>query len=186
MWVVDVEFNVVSILHIYMGAALATDFTSHIIHTYYSTPGNKVDRLNAIIKLNCTSIPNICIIGLLSLIIFVIPSNTYLFSIFAKVWAGIIIFTLTHSLLVLPTLLSFIGPITLTEYNPKIEAVEKIKERFDWEEEKDQGSIFDEPEKHEIEVYRDEDIFNIKEENGSVVEDLEDHTPPIDSTYSKL
>mmetsp|Transcript_10141 Transcript_10141/g.1506 ORF Transcript_10141/g.1506 Transcript_10141/m.1506 type:complete len:126 (+) Transcript_10141:2055-2432(+) len=45
MWILGAEFNVVTILHLFMGAILGAEFSTHITHAFVSRPGDRKERL---------------------------------------------------------------------------------------------------------------------------------------------
>lgn len=79
MWVLSVEFNVVSVLHLFMVAILGAEFSTHITHAYISRPGTREERLISLFKFAGASLPHVCLGSFVAVVIFMVPSETYIF-----------------------------------------------------------------------------------------------------------
>ena len=101
--------DVVSSIFIIISIGLCIDFSAHIAHAFMANDGDKNERMRLALQQIGPAVFNgglstficICLLGL---------SDTYIFISFFKVFTLVIIFGLFHGLIMLPILLSLIGP----------------------------------------------------------------------------
>lgn len=110
MWAFGVEFNVVSVIHLYMIVILGADFSTHITHAFISSQGSRIQRLESAFKFTGATFPHICLSAILALIIFIVPAQTYIFSVFVKCWGLALVLLFICCFLALPAFLSAVGP----------------------------------------------------------------------------
>mmetsp|Transcript_36286 Transcript_36286/g.6496 ORF Transcript_36286/g.6496 Transcript_36286/m.6496 type:complete len:94 (-) Transcript_36286:308-589(-) len=79
MWILGVDFNVVTVLNLFMVAILGAEFSTHITHAYVSRPGDRKQRLEQLYKFAGSALPHVCLASLIAVIIFMIPTDTYIF-----------------------------------------------------------------------------------------------------------
>mmetsp|Transcript_40546 Transcript_40546/g.46514 ORF Transcript_40546/g.46514 Transcript_40546/m.46514 type:complete len:211 (+) Transcript_40546:1132-1764(+) len=131
MYFWDTPINAVSITNIVMAIGLAVDYSSHITHAFMISPGKNKDKrvISAMGEIGAsvfhgafsTLLPIFCL-GL---------SQSYIFNVFFRMWLGIIIFGSANGLILLPVILSLIGPASTTkqEYEqPRKEGETSAKE----------------------------------------------------------
>ena len=101
--------DVVSSILIIISIGLCIDFSAHVAHAFMANDGDKNERIRLALQQIGPAVFNgglstficICLLGL---------SDTYIFISFFKVFTLVIIFGLFHGLILLPILLSLIGP----------------------------------------------------------------------------
>ncbi|CAG9332543.1 unnamed protein product [Blepharisma stoltei] len=133
MWVLDVAFNVVSVLHLYMIAIVACEFSAHIIHSFIAQPGSKKYRLKFMFKYIGSSLPHVVLSVFIAILAFLIPTESYIFSVWAKIWGSSMAFILFDCFFALPILLSLFGPqtVTLDELSSKVETDENAQRKIE-------------------------------------------------------
>lgn len=110
MYYVDVSLSAITMVHLIMSVGFSIDFTAHICHGYLVANGNDrdtrvqqaIDETGAPIFHGAVS----SLIGIASLA----AAKSYVFRTFATVMAFVLAFGIAHALLLLPVLLSWIGP----------------------------------------------------------------------------
>lgn len=106
----NVALSSITTVQVILSVGLCVDFTVHISHAFMAATGkNRNERVSA--ALNKVGVP--ILNGALSSILGIImlaSAHSYIFVSFFKTMLLVIVLGLFHSLLVLPVLLSFIGP----------------------------------------------------------------------------
>jgi Niemann-Pick C1-like protein 1 len=116
MWVVGVDFNVVSVLHIFMCAILAAQLSAHITHVFITQEGTRRQRLGAVFRYIGGSLPHVAFSAVAAIVLFFPFTLTYIFQVFGIMWGGFLIFTFTHCFFGLPVLLSIFGPHSINSF----------------------------------------------------------------------
>ncbi|KAJ8304745.1 hypothetical protein KUTeg_018328 [Tegillarca granosa] len=100
----------ITMIHIVMSVGFSVDFSAHICHAYVSVSGkDRNSRVSAALARSGAPVFNAAassIIGIMMLAF----SKSYVFQSFFKLMLLVILFGLAHSMLLLPVVLSWIGP----------------------------------------------------------------------------
>lgn len=115
----DCELNSISFVNTVIAIGLAVDYSAHIMHAYLSTDNadpTGVEKNPRIYKAKraIATIGASVFHGAFSTFLAILaisPSKSYIFEVFFKLWFGIIIFGMGSGFILLPVLLSFIGPV---------------------------------------------------------------------------
>lgn len=129
MYFVDVALSAITMIHLIMSVGFSIDFTAHICHGYMISTGETrgkrveqaIDKTGAPIFHGAVS----SLIGIASLA----AANSYIFRTFATVMAFVLGFGIAHALLLLPVLLSWIGPGRMQEVSDNSDAENSENER---------------------------------------------------------
>ena len=128
----DLTLNNIIVVNLVIGLGLSVDYSAHIAHTYliveppaeFSNAQKRVYKAQvAVSKMGSSVIHGgfstfiaVCVLG---------ASKSYVFIVFFKMWFGIIVFGMANGFILLPIILSLIGPI------PDLEAKkEEFKRRL--------------------------------------------------------
>ena len=110
MYYIDVSLSAITMVQIIMGIGFSVDFTAHICHGYMASPGETRNiRVKGAIDKTGSPITHGAISSLLG-IAFLGAAQSYIFRTFAAVVAFVLSFGWAHALLLLPVVLSWIGP----------------------------------------------------------------------------
>ena len=119
--------NPLVVLNIIVAIGISVDYSAHIAYAFLTTPipenGNydtpeKIRRYKARVALSTmgSSVFHGGFSTFLAILVLA-PGKTYIFVVFFRIWLGIIVFGMANGFLLLPVLLSFIGP-TSTAFDP--------------------------------------------------------------------
>jgi len=112
-------FNTIVVLQIVIALGLAVDYSAHIAHCYLVViPPKGLCKNNAEkrlykVKKALSQIGSSIFHGGFSTFLAIItlsPSKSYVFIVFFRAWFGIIIFGMANGFILLPVMLSFVGP----------------------------------------------------------------------------
>ena len=105
----NISIDVVSAVNVIIAIGLCVDYSVHICHAFLTLSGSRRDRAAAAITEMGPAVLNG---GLSTLIAFILlaGSESHVFSVFFRIFLLVIIFGLFHGLVLLPVVLSFIGP----------------------------------------------------------------------------
>jgi|Transcript_11735 predicted RND superfamily exporter protein len=125
----DLTFNNVVVINIVIAIGLAVDYSAHISHTYLiieppaeMTTNSEKRKYKAHKALS--SMGSSVFHGGFSTFLAIIAlagSRSYIFVVFFRLWFGIIVFGMANGFLLLPVILSYVGPL-----NPASEDEKKI------------------------------------------------------------
>eukprot|EP00051_Salpingoeca_urceolata_P035122 m.28290 g.28290 ORF g.28290 m.28290 type:complete len:877 (+) comp8799_c0_seq1:695-3325(+) len=104
-----IDFNSVSAINLVIAVGLAVDSSVHIAHSFLVAKGTKDERAVECVNHIGSSVTN----GSISTFLAVLPlaaSQSYIFSVFFRCLITIIGFSFFHGVLVLPVVLSLVGP----------------------------------------------------------------------------
>ena len=115
-------FNTIVVVNIVIAVGLSVDYSAHIAHSFLlaKPPNNAYFRGNNSRKRLFKAKTALSQMGssvfhggfsTLLAILTLAPSSSYVFVVFFKMWVGIIIFGMANGFLLLPVVLSFIGPV---------------------------------------------------------------------------
>lgn len=71
--------NPASVIHLDMVVILGADFATHITNSFITNPGTYAQRLEATFKYGTQTFPHMLIIAIVADIIFMVPTQTYIF-----------------------------------------------------------------------------------------------------------
>ena len=107
-WGLAIDTSAAVLLSVALG--LAVDYSAHIAHAFIITPGNSRDKRiqNVIVEIG----PAVFNGGFSTFLAFSILmiSKSYVFQVFFKIFFLVVVFGLYYGLIVLPVILSLIGP----------------------------------------------------------------------------
>ncbi|XP_060597853.1 patched domain-containing protein 3-like [Ruditapes philippinarum] len=106
----DVALSAITMIHLIMSIGFSVDFTAHICHGYMISTGQTRDmRVKQAIDKTGAPIFHGAVSSLLGILILV-GAKSYIFRTFAAVMAFVLLFGIAHALLLLPVVLSWMGP----------------------------------------------------------------------------
>ena len=115
IYYIDVALSAITMINMIMSIGFSVDFTAHICHGYMISNGASRDtRVKQAIDRTGAPIFHGAISSLLGILILVV-AKSYIFRSFAAVMAFVLLFGIAHALLLLPVILSWIGPGRLDE-----------------------------------------------------------------------
>ncbi|KAK6996580.1 hypothetical protein SK128_026715 [Halocaridina rubra] len=125
--------DTVSCIALVLAIGLCIDYAAHVAHAFLVVEGSKRDRTQAAIA---SVGPAVLHGGFSTLLAFVMlsPSDSHLFLSFFKIFTGVSIFGLFHGLVLLPVLLSLIGPEpypAVSEHRPSVTETSEVHKDFD-------------------------------------------------------
>ena len=105
----DISIDVVSAVNVIIAIGLCVDYSVHICHAFLTVSGTRKERAAAAMVDMGPAVLNG---GVSTLIAFILlaGSDSHVFSVFFRIFLLVIIFGLFHGLILLPVVLSFIGP----------------------------------------------------------------------------
>merc|ERR1712060_913563 len=116
----DLTMNNIIDVNLVIGLGLSVDYSAHIAHTYLTTepPAKYTENSDkrmykarvAVSKMGSSVIHG----GFSTFLAIIVLSGakSYIFVVFFKLWFGIIVFGMANGFILLPIILSFIGPVT--------------------------------------------------------------------------
>ena len=117
----DITIDVVSACNIIIAIGLCVNYSVHICHAFLTVSGTRKERAKAAIVDMGVAVLNGGFSTMLAFILLA-GSDSHVFSVFFKIFLLVVIFGLFHGLILLPVVLSLIGPATYsTVTKPKIE-----------------------------------------------------------------
>lgn len=124
MYYVNIALSAITMIHLIMSVGFSIDFTAHICHGYMISDGHTSDiRVKQSIDKTGGPIFHGAVSSLIG-IATLAAAKSYIFRTFATVMAFVLVFGIAHALLLLPVLMSWIGPGRLNEVENKTENAE--------------------------------------------------------------
>ncbi|XP_045201236.2 patched domain-containing protein 3-like [Mercenaria mercenaria] len=107
---IDVALSAITMIHLIMSIGFSVDFTAHICHGYMISEGEtRAVRVKQAIEKTGAPIFHGAVSSLLGVLI-LFGAKSYIFRTFASVMSFVLLFGIAHALLLLPVILSWIGP----------------------------------------------------------------------------
>eukprot|EP00056_Hartaetosiga_gracilis_P009797 m.141387 g.141387 ORF g.141387 m.141387 type:complete len:719 (-) comp13195_c0_seq2:295-2451(-) len=109
MYYTGVDFDTVSAINLVIAVGLAIDSSVHIAHAFLVSHGTKTERAAKALKKLGSSVFH----GNFSTFLAILPlviAKSFIFQVFFKVLSLILFFAILHGLVVLPVILSLVGP----------------------------------------------------------------------------
>jgi len=107
MWGLTIDS--VAIINLVLAIGLAVDYSVHVAHAFLQHPGTRQERTDKALEEMGTAVIHGAFSTFLAVLVLSM-SKSYIFRIFFKQFFGICVFGASHGLILLPTLLSLIGP----------------------------------------------------------------------------
>ena len=107
MWGLTIDS--VAIINLVLAIGLSVDYSVHVAHAFLQIPGTRQERVDKALEEMGTAVVHGAFSTFLAVLI-LSSSQSYIFRIFFKQFFGICVFGASHGLVLLPTLLSLIGP----------------------------------------------------------------------------
>ena len=116
----DLTMNNIIVLQLVIGLGLAVDYSAHIAHTYIIVEPPKECETNAEkrmfkARVAISQMGSSVVHGAISTFLAIAvlgAAKSYIFVVFFRLWLGIIVFGCANGFILLPILMSFIGPIS--------------------------------------------------------------------------
>jgi predicted RND superfamily exporter protein len=111
MYYWDISLSSITMIHLIMTVGFSVDFSAHICHAYLAIDSDSRDtKVQLALDRSGGPIFNAAFSTLLGVSVLGF-ANSYIFKTFAKLMFLVIFFGLVHSVLLIPVVLSFIGPL---------------------------------------------------------------------------
>ena len=112
-----ITIDVVSSVDVIIAIGLCVDYSVHICHAFLTVSGTRKERAKAAVLDMGMAVLNG---GVSTLIAFILlaGSDSHVFSVFFRIFLLVIIFGLFHGLILLPVVLSLIGPPAYNNAKP--------------------------------------------------------------------
>ncbi|XP_045205429.2 patched domain-containing protein 3-like [Mercenaria mercenaria] len=111
MFYIDVTLSAITMIHLILSVGFSIDFTAHICHGYMiSRSKTREERVSSSIDKTGAPIFHGAISSLLGILV-LFWAKSYIFRTFGIVMSFVLLFGITHALLLLPVVLSWIGPL---------------------------------------------------------------------------
>lgn len=107
MWGLTIDS--VAIINLVLAIGLSVDYSVHVAHAFLQIPGTRQERVDKALEEMGTAVVHGAFSTFLAVLI-LSSSQSYIFRIFFKQFFGICVFGVAHGLVLLPTLLSLVGP----------------------------------------------------------------------------
>lgn len=115
----DLTMNNIVVVQLVIGLGLAVDYSAHIAHTYltvvappeYSNREKRMYKARVALSQMGSSVIHGGISTFLAIVVLG-GAKSYIFVVFFRIWVGIIVFGMCNGFILLPIILSFIGPTT--------------------------------------------------------------------------
>ena len=119
----DLTMNNIIVVQLVIGLGLAVDYSAHIAHTFLTIAPPKEyteakDKRMYKARVAVSQMGSSVIHGGFSTFLAIIvlaAARSYIFVVFFRLWFGIIVFGMSNGFILLPIILSFIGPVTEDE-----------------------------------------------------------------------
>merc|ERR1719421_185080 len=109
MWLWGLTIDSVAIINLVLAIGLAVDYSVHVAHAFLQTPGTRQHRVDKALEEMGTAVVHGALSTFLAVLVLSL-SKSYIFRIFFKQFFGICVFGASHGLVLLPTILSLVGP----------------------------------------------------------------------------
>ena len=110
------DLNSISIANIVIAVGIAVDYNAHLAHAFKGAEGTREERVIKALDTIGLSIFHGAFSTFLAVLVMSF-SESYIFILFFKAFFGIVVFGITHGLILLPVILSWIGrPSTHVEH----------------------------------------------------------------------
>ncbi|XP_061192611.1 patched domain-containing protein 3-like [Saccostrea echinata] len=111
MYFWDISLSSITMIHLVMAVGFSVDFSAHICHAYINVDAdNRATKVNLALDRSGGPIFNAAFSTLLGISVLGF-ANSYIFETFGKLMFLVLFFGLTHSVLLIPIVLSYIGPL---------------------------------------------------------------------------
>ncbi|XP_048779158.1 patched domain-containing protein 3-like [Ostrea edulis] len=115
MYFWDISLSSISMIHLVMTVGFSVDFSAHICHAYLAVDSDNRDtKVQLALDRSGGPIFNAAFSTLLGISVFGF-ANSYIFKTFGKLMFLVIFFGLAHSVILIPVVLSFVGPLNTTK-----------------------------------------------------------------------
>ena len=122
----DLTFNTVVVVNVVIAIGLAVDYSAHISHTYLiiEPPSEMTNAQKRVYKAHkaLSSMGSSVFHGGFSTFLAIIAlaaARSYIFEVFFRMWFGIIVFGMANGFLLLPVILSWVGPLNAPQEEDK-------------------------------------------------------------------
>jgi len=118
--------DVVSAVNVIIAIGLCVDYSVHICHAFLTVSGTKKERAHAAMVDMGPAVLNGGVSTLIAFIL-LLSSDSHVFSSFFKIFLLVVLFGVWHGLILLPVLLSLVGPSAYASARPTVSQTEPEK-----------------------------------------------------------
>jgi len=109
MWLWGLTIDSVAVINLVLAVGLAVDYSAHVAHAFVVARGTHDERMRSAITEMGTAVIHGAFSTFLAVLVLAF-SNSYIFRVFFKQFFGICVFGAFHGLVLLPVMLSLVGP----------------------------------------------------------------------------
>jgi len=108
----DIELNAVSVVNLVMAIGICIEFCVHIAHAYMEYPGDREQKVHyAMTEMGSSIFSGITITKFLGVSVLALAPSEIFVVYYFRMYMAVVILAATHGLMVLPVVLSLIGPL---------------------------------------------------------------------------